>query len=156
VEKQGLDPKRAKDLEDLTLKNGWRASTDSKGAQLLSKTVNSEFLDGKGFIWNDHKYIHNPNDINDGKKFVREMYSKTQSALEKEGIQKIKLYRGIETKINVESVLTSWTTDKRIAKGFDGYKVLEREIEAKDILTYHKEWGDYKGPKEHEYVVIKR
>ncbi len=150
-----LAEKRYQELEVKTLQ-GWQKQSGSTGAQLLQEIANTEFLKGKGFVYREYDYYFNPKDLRDGKKYIKELYSKTQEALKKEGIEKITLYRGTQTKITTESVLSSWTTDKKMAKHFNGYEVIEREVDSKDILTYHKLWNDPKYPEQLEYVVITR
>jgi len=150
-----LAEKRYQELEVKTLQ-GWQKQSGSTGAQLLQEIANTEFLKGKGFVYREYDYYFNPKDLRDGKKYIKELYSKTQEALKKEGIEKITLYRGTQTEITTESVLSSWTTDKKMAKHFNGYEVIEREVDSKDILTYHKLWNDPKYPEQLEYVVITR
>ena len=152
-----LTPERYIDLERSIIR-GWQDSMETGGAQLLQKTVNAEFLKGKGFIYSEGllKRAIQPKAMKEGKIFVRQMYERTQADFAKESITKIKLYRGIQGQVNVDSVISSWTTDRKIAEKFDGYKVLEKEIDAKNILTHHGNWMKNLHPEEKEYIVISR
>lgn len=94
-------------------------------------------LSGKVFYGRDLKHIYP--DVNDDEKYIY-------------------LYRGVEKQYNSSAPLESWTSNKRVAKNFDGFTVLGKIIPIKNVYTFYdsKSWKrirrqvDY----EEEYIII--
>jgi len=137
-------------------------NTQLPEANFLRKVVHEEILKGKidqSFIKKNRiakisfvdenldKYIEDTYNINinDLKKDIIKIYEKNQKKLKKEFPEKIKLYRGSQSKI--DDTISFWTTKESVAKTFGGIVSM--------ILTCYK--INKEMVKEHEeYLVISK
>lgn len=89
---------------------------------------------------------------------VQWAYAETQRHLAAEGIKTIKLYRGIKAGHGFDGRFSaeSWTDDINIARKFG--EVIEREVQAADVLAYHGGPNWHKGSFAHEreWLLINR
>jgi hypothetical protein len=98
--------------------------------------------------------------------FVKDVYDRTQAELPKSvkldqgatvGSGTVRLYRGVFNRVNVPSVMESWTSSKGTASGsFDGWDVLEADVPFEAIFVMYKspDWKTTSHLSEHEYIVL--
>jgi len=87
---------------------------------------------------------------------ARNLYDRTQAALEDAGLREIRLFRGVRSATRAVGVIQSWTTDLNVAIRFDGFDVLEATIGARQILAFDRGplWERALSQRESEYIVI--
>lgn len=166
-EKYGLDILSKGSIETMvnTLSFNWSDSSNSVSSLFLQKTIASALNIKNKFVYAPGKkrkeLVENAQQIFKGtiieqllNKKIKDIYERSQKNLNK---HKIKLYRGIQKKYTVKSIMESWTSDKDVAEGFDGKAILEKEIPKEQIFTFFKNnkfrlrhW------EEKEYIIINR
>ena len=87
---------------------------------------------------------------------VKKIHAKTVAQLKSKGIEKIKLYRGVNSLYVQPGAIESWTDDVSVAKKF-GSIVMEQEFDVTRILDYYKSvnWSDGAWGNQGEYMVMR-
>jgi hypothetical protein len=88
---------------------------------------------------------------------IRDVVEYDPNAKYDAGMETIRLYRGLESEVNIPSVFDSWTSDKFTAKEqFDGWETIVADVPVKAILVSYlsDDWAEL-GAGESEYIVIR-
>ena len=143
-----------------TILREWMDSS-SKPASIVTKTAAAEAFGGGGMVWNPRGYEPKPEAVKAAKEVLRRMHAQTQEHLKSEGVQSVKLYRGVRAPYDYAGSVEAWTESEEIARKFAGESgiILEKEIPAERLLYGHKVpgWKDSKkfGPQQEWMVILK-
>ena len=111
----------------------------------------------EGLSYTRRKLNIDPSDVKQTQKSVRSFHKTTQEELRNKGIKKVKLFRGVKKQYSDIGVLESWSSDREIAKKFNGQFIIEEEVPIERILTFSKSSKWTNGPfgEQSEYIVIR-
>lgn len=125
--------------EDRMLK-GWTMRGGSRDSLLTQAAVNQTLLGQKTTVvhWNsDYAGVKITDPGKHRASIVQDTYKATQDYYASQGVTKLKVYRGVSTKITKHAPVESWTTDKATAQAF-GSRVMTATVSVKDVLFSHK------------------
>lgn len=130
-----------------TVVREWMDSS-SKPASIVTKTAAAEAFGGAGMVWNPRGYKPKPEDVQKAKEILRKMHSQTQEYLRREGIESVRLYRGVRKTYRDVGSVESWTESEEMARKFAGEDgiILMEEVPADRLLYGHRVpgWRDSK------------
>lgn len=133
----------------------WVIGSKRRASVLLKKAAVKE-LGLPGVAYSRVKWQIPAEDVEATRSVVRRIYEDTQESLRKKGIKTIRLYRGVQTGYSDVGALESWTTDPQLAKKFDGFDVLVKDVPAEHIFAYSggPHWKNGRFGEQYEYVVL--
>lgn len=94
--------------------------------------------------------------VNSMRPTIRAIYNSTQEYFKAQGIETVKVYRGIKTDTPILSVAESWTDNYSIANRFDGFGVMEMEVPVSRIFISYQcpDWHNGKYGQQLEYIIL--
>ncbi len=139
-----------------TFLHEWVRGARRRASVLLKNGVKEE-LGIDGLVYTRRNYNFTRSEIALSKASAREMYESTQADLRSKGIRQVTLYRGLKSRVTVDGVIESWTSDPATARKFDGYDVIQLRIPVSRILAYHRGPNWRNGPygEQYEYIVMR-
>jgi hypothetical protein len=150
---------------DIAIQESWSTSSRSVGSQVLQQGIKDELgsnvplWNSEAKAYNVDRAVKSiPSNVKMAvREHVRKTYNETQDWLGKEienaraGKSKyipqrralapfleedeIILFRGVKSKVTIQSPLSSWTVDPGVAKAFDGHDTIEERLNIKDIYV---------------------
>lgn len=120
--------------------DAWVHGSRSRSAIVMKQAAKAELggqLGLNGVAFTGRNFDIRPDEVSSARRTMRTMYDQTQEQLKRQGVESIKLFRGVKADYDHPGVLESWTTDRKIAKKFagSGGEVFVADIPRKRILN---------------------
>ena len=129
-----------------TVVREWMDSS-SKPASIVTKTAAAEAFGG-GMVWNPRAHVPNPDDVKAATETLKRMHAQTQEHLKQQGVESVRLYRGIAQAYDGVGSVESWTESEAMARKFAGENgiILAVDMSARRLLFGHRipGWRDSK------------
>lgn len=130
-----------------TVVREWMDSS-SKPASIVTKTAAAEAFGGGGTVWNPRGHTADPEAVKKSVEVLRKMHADTQEHLKREGVESIRLYRGIKEAYDGIGSIEAWTESEAVARKFagEGGIMLAEDTPAERLLFGHRirGWKDSK------------